>query len=399
MSFGTRFATPLLVGIALMPGLARAQGSSSDSTAAPPVAIPPPATSTAADFPRGRISGYMFGDLYYNANGTPTHVYDASGVDNGKTNIDGKGPITQDLNGAQLRRVYFQLDNDLTVRYATRFRLEADSKSLTADGKITTFVKNAYFQAKHVVPRGDFFFGMITTPSYENSEEFWQYRSSEKMIMDFWGLASSSDIGAELKGYADPGHHVGYAAMIGDGTNQKPENNRFKKFYLSVPLRWGDLRFEPYADYQAVRVNLGPRVPADTDSLAVNNDQATYKIFAGYEMRTVAIGVEALDVVTHKGPAPNQEPRGLSVFARGMATPTLGWFARFDEWQPDHNLANRVDTQLWIAGVDWRPLPDVHIMPNLEATQYLKQGTASPPPHHDLQARVTFYYRFSRPQS
>ena len=112
------------------------------------------------------------------------------------------------------------------------------------------------------------------------------------------------------------------------------------------------------------------------------------------------MGVEAVDRVNHRITAPNQEPRGISVFARGAATSTIAGFARFDHWQSDHNLDDRVDSQLWIAGIDWQPFKDVHVMPNVEATQYLTVGNpVTVPAHHDLQARVTFYYRFSRPQS
>jgi hypothetical protein len=79
------------------------------------------------DFPRGRIVA-VFADLYYNVSGDPTHHYTA-GADS-KSYIDGNGtPITKDLNGAQIRRIYFQLDNDLSIKYSTRFRLEADSRS------------------------------------------------------------------------------------------------------------------------------------------------------------------------------------------------------------------------------------------------------------------------------
>ncbi|OLD67362.1 MAG: hypothetical protein AUI33_10355, partial [Ignavibacteria bacterium 13_1_40CM_2_61_4] len=354
---------------------------------------------TPPDFPRGRISGYVFGDLYYNTVGGPTHSYTIAGADQGQTNIDAVKPITRDLNGTQIRRVYFQLDNDLSIRYATRLRLEVDSKALTSDGKIGAYVKNAYFQAKSAIPRGDFLVGMINTPTFDNAEEFWQYRSIEKTIADFRGIASSSDVGVELKGYVDGNHRLGYAAMIGDGNGQKPETDRFKRLYFSIPVRIGDFRFEPYGDYQSVRVNLQAKVASHTDSLAVNNDQATWKAFAGYEFRRVAIGVEGLVRVNHQGPGATREPRGASVFARGTLTPTVAAFARFDHWQPDHRATDRVDSRLWIAGVDWQPFKDVHIMPNVEATQYLARGAATAPSHHDLQARVTFYCRFSRPQS
>jgi hypothetical protein len=370
-----------------------------DSAAAtpPPLMVVAP---TPPDFPRGRISGYMFGDYYYNVVGDPNHVYDASGADLGKTSIDNSSkPVTQDLNGTQLRRVYFQLDNDLSIRYATRLRLEIDSKSLTSDGKLGANVKAAYFQAKSVIPRGDFFFGMMSTPIWDNAEEFWQYRSIEKTIGDFRGIGSAADIGVELKGFADGDHHFGYALMIGDGLGQKPETDRYKKYYLALPVRFGDLRLEPYVDYENVRLNLKDAV-APLDSVPGIYDRATYKLFAGYEFRRVAVGAEGLVRLNHWPTGPNREPAGYSVFTRGTLTSTVAGFARFDFWSPDRNLKNRIDSQLWIAGVDWQPFKDIHIMPNIEATQYVRKGKPSGfPAHHDLQARVTFYYKFSRPQS
>lgn len=366
------------------------------STPAPVVVVAP----TPPDFPRGTISGYLFGDAYYNLVGDPNHAYDAAGVDPGKANIDNTGkPITNDLNGVQIRRLYFQLDNDLSIRYSTRFRLEVDSKSLTSDGKLGANVKAAYLKAKSVIPRGDLYFGMLTTPIWENEEEFWGYRSIEKPLADFRALGTSADLGVELKGFADGAHRFGYVAMIGDGTGQKPETDRYKKYYLGLPVRLGDFRLEPYVDYENVRLNLKD-VTAPIDSVPGNHDRATYRLFAGYEFRRVALGVTAVDRVNHWAAGPNREPRGLSVVARATARPTLAAFARFDHWQSDRNLANRVDSQLWIAGLDWQPFKDVHVMPNVEATQYIRKGKpASVPAHHDLQARITLYYKFSRPQS
>jgi hypothetical protein len=340
---------------------------------------------TPPDFPRGKISGYVFGDYYYNVVGDPIHRYSASGSDSDKVNIDNSGAqqIGKDLNGLQIRRVYFQLDNDLSIKYSTRFRIEADSKSLTSDGKIGVAVRNAYMQVKSIYPRADLFFGLIPTPIWENAEDFWQYRSIEKTIADFRGIGGSMDLGAEVKGFFDPDHRYGYSAMIANGPGQKTEDNRYKKFLLGLPVHLGDLRVEPFVDYE---------------NAAGGQDRATYKVFAGYEFKNSAVGVEVLDRVNHK-PAGNQEPRGVSVFARSNPRPTLGGFARFDLWQPDRRLDDRVDSQLWIVGVDWQPFKDVHFMPNIEATQYDAKGTALAPSHHDVQARVTFYYKFAKPQS
>jgi len=399
MSARARFTAVALATVIVCAGPSPgAADTPADSAArAAPVMIPITALPQAQpDFPRGRISGYMFGDLYYNLAGDPRHLYDSKGVDQGQANIDGKKNIGRDLTGVQFRRVYFQLDNDLTARVATRFRLEVDGKELTSGGKLGVFVKNAYLQVKSVIPRGDVLFGELSTPTFESSEAFWQYRPIEKTVADFWGVRNSSDVGLQLRGWLDGDHHVGYNAMMGDGNGQKPESDRFKTVYLGAPLRWGDLRLEPYVDYQAVRVNAGKAATSDT---VVNNDQATYKMFAGYEFRRCALGVEALSRVSHQAGKPNQEPRAFSLFARATFHPLLAGFARVDEWRTDQRVANRVDTRLWIAGLDWQPVKDLHVMPNVEATQYLRRGTATVPAHHDLQARITLYYLFSRPQS
>jgi hypothetical protein len=357
-----------------------------DTTHTAPLPPPPPVTGTEPDFPRGRISGLVFGDLYYNLSGDPTHNYSLAGADStGKAYIDGNGvPITKDLNGVQIRRVYFQLDNDLSIKYSTRFRLEADSKELTSGGKIGVFVKAAYIQAKDWIPRGNAFLGMATTPTFENSEEFWGYRPIEKTIVDFRGLSPASDLGVLLKGYVDGGHKIGYSGMLGTDTGQRPENNRQKRAYLALPLRpIEDLRIEPYVDYEWIRTSAGER------------DRALYKLFAGYEFKRLALGGEVFKQVIHN--PVHTYPVGYSVFARFAGTAKLHAYARYDKFQPNTKGANRVDQNLYIAGFDWEPYKDVHFMPNIESLQYDARGTATPPSHHDTQARITFYYRFSKP--
>ena len=384
--------TAVAIGCALTsPALAQ----TSTNPPPPTPSNPPPqqVTGTDPDFPRGRVSGLVFGDVYYDVTGNPNHVY-TNGADVLPAYIDPSTPsatnpaaqpnvIGKDLNGLQIRRVYFQLDNDLSIKVATRFRLEADSKELTSGGKIGVFVKAAYVQVKNVLPSGNLFVGMTNTPTFENSEEYWGYRAVEKTLVDLRGLGPASDLGVNLKGFVDGSLRIGYSAMIGDGNGQKPENNRYKRLYFGLPLRpMENLRIEPYVDYE---------------DFAGNADRALYKLFLGYEMKRAAIGAELADQVIHVEGARNREPFGLSFFARGKATEKVGLFARYDRWQPNTRAADRIDTDLYIAGVDWEPYKDVHFMPNIEATQYRARGAADAPAHHDLQARVTFYYRFSKP--
>ena len=91
------------------------------------------------------------------------------------------------------------------------------------------------------------------------------------------------------------------------------------------------------------------------------------------------------------------EQTGYSIFARGRLAAALNGFARWDYWDPNKRAANRVTSNLWIAGLDWIPVKDVHIEPNVEGDQYHGHGVGAagtPPAWHSLQARLTVYVLF-----
>lgn len=344
-------------------------------------------TPTPPDFPRGRISGTLFADAYGNLAGNPRHAYDSAGNDSAQVNIDGRNNIGRDLNGVQVRRVYFQLDNDLSIRYSTRFRLEVDGRSLTSDARVGVAVKAAYMQVRNVYPRADLLFGLVSTPVFEFAEDYWQYRAVEKTAADFRALSPSSDMGIQLKGFVDANHVLGYTVLLGNGTGNKPETNRDKRAYASFPIRWRDLRVEPYLDYE--NVHRG-------------QDRATCKLFVGHDVPHGAVGFEMARQVAHKSPGAYTEAVVQSLFARYSASPTIATFARADYWQKDRRVAHREDQWLFIMGVDWQPAKDVHFIPNIESLQYVQKGApsaASLHPYNDLQARVTLYWKFSKPQS
>jgi len=328
-----------------------------------------------------RISGLAFGDLYWNVDGNPAHRYAVdTGADSGKANLDASGqPITRDLNGVQLRRIYFQVDHDLSPDWAGRLRLEMDSRSLTDDGKIAPFVKNAYLQRKHLGPVSDVLVGMMDTPTWQTAEEYWGYRSVERTVGDFLGLASSSDLGLRANAVTDSTRHVGVYAMVGTGTGQRPENNRYKRFYLAVPVHFSMFVIEPYVDYE---------------DWPQGHDRATYRVFTGARFAQGAVGLELYDRVNHASGG-NAELRAGSLFGRYKAASRVGFFARADYWDPDVRAPDRLRQWLWIGGLDWEPAKDVHVMPNFETMRYDARGTAVAPASNDLQLRLTFYYRFS----
>ena len=114
----------------------------------------------AQDNTGGKISGYMFGDYFYNV-ARDTGLSSLSNVVNG-----GK----KDVNGFQFRRIYFTYDYTISDNFSTRFRLEADQNASTSDGKVGVFVKDAYLKWKDIFKGSDFIFGFQPTPAFEVSE-------------------------------------------------------------------------------------------------------------------------------------------------------------------------------------------------------------------------------------
>lgn len=338
------------------------------------VATPAPAPA------RARFSGLTFGDLYWNVDGDPAHRYALdSGADSGKVNLDASGrPITRDLNGVQLRRINLQVDYDLAPNWATRVRLEMDHRTLTSDGKMSPFVKHAYLQRKDVGPMSDVLVGMMDTPTFQTAEAYWGYRSVERTVADFLGLASSSELGLRANVAVDSTRHAGVYAMVGTGTGQRLENNRQKRFYLAVPFRVSKIHVEPYVDYE---------------DWPAGNDRATYRLFTGAKFGRGTVGLELYDRVQHASGG-NGELRAGSLFGHWMSAKQLGVFARVDYWDPDVRTDDRVRQWLWIGGLDWEPAKNVHLMPNFEAMRYDAQGAAVAPSANDLQVRLTFYCRF-----
>jgi hypothetical protein len=167
--------------------------------------------------------------------------------------------------------------------------------------------------------------------------------------------------------------------MVGTGTGQRPETNRYKRFYVGAPVSFSIFKIEPYVDYE---------------DWPDGHDRATYRVFSGAKFGQGAVGLELYDQVRHG----QSEQRAGSLYGRWKPG-QLGLFARVDYWDPNVDAADRVRQWLWIGGVDWEPSKDVHLMPNFETMRYDAHGAATAPASEDLQLRLTFYYRFSGPGS
>jgi hypothetical protein len=325
---------------------------------------------------QGKFSGYMFGDYYYN-------LYSPSN--------------TVSFQAFQLRRVYFTYDNDISEKFTSRFRLEADQSANASNGAIGVAVKDAYLKWKYIFSGSDLLFGIQPTPAFDVSENVWGYRSLEKTIMDLRGIVSSRDLGISLKGNLIEDGTVGYWIMLANGNSNKPENDKYKRYYASIQVKpLPGLQATAHIDYkdQSDIANIY------NGSKKVNNGQLTASLFVGYTQSGIfSVGTEGFmqflsNGYNHGTSLATKSALGVSIFASYNMLSELSAIGRYDFYDPNTDSQAKGDIiNLIILGLSWKVDKNVAIQPNLWYESYEKLANGSKPDPL-MTARITLFYTF-----
>ncbi len=363
----------------------------------------------------GRLWGYSFGDFYYKAHSDSL----VRGGANQYTGVPAK------RNAFAFRRIYLGYDYNITKKFSAELLLAAEdnfnqtslsgttttSGDLLTNNKISFYIKLANIRWKNIWRNTDLVVGQVSTPSFPLlTEKIWSYRSIERTIADV-RRTPSYDLGVTLQGKFDNKGNYGYNLMVGNGTSAKPENDKFKWFYGDVYAMFLNkkLVFDLYADYQRLNWIDG-----------FHHSRNMVKGFAAYTTPKITVGVEAFinhgknDVVGINGTindTTDANATGLSTYIRGSIIKNkLGFFARFDTYNPDTKYDNTAFTKyagltsayepnnkenFITAGLDFTPVKNVHFMPNIWYSQYKTQQSVSNT-DHDLVYRATFYFVFGK---
>ncbi len=349
--------------------------------------------------PSGKLWGYTFGDFLYKGH---TNAFNMSNTQYGGT--------PKDFTSFEFRRIYLGYDYDISEHFSTQLLLAYEGATFTTDGNRSVYIKAANLRWKNIFHNSDLVIGAMPTPTYSTtSEPVWGYRSLEKTIMDIRKIGASADVGISLQGKLNDRGDYGYNFMIANGSGAKPEADKFKKFY-------GDV-FAKFAD-QKIIIDLG----ADnewTQAKPYQKNKTTFKAFVAYQTKPFTIGVEAFQqvqknntVFTEALPSTvrdtvNALASGISIFARGPINNKLGYVVRYDYYNPDSKFnENNVyagsytgvfTESLFLAGLDYTPVKNVHLMPNIWYDMYKNRYSAVnalPEKSNDLAFRLTVYYIF-----
>jgi len=324
-----------------------------------------PAASAAGET---KLSGIVFGDYYYIA---------ANHLDS----LEGQ-------NGFWLRRIYFTVDQTIAPEWDLRFRLEASGPGdfSTSAVALSPTVKDAHLRWQrglHAI-----LIGISPSPTWDVVEDVWGFRSVEKTLLDLQRMGSAREFGVSFKGSFDQAKKVRYHAMIGNGNGEKSETDKGKKILGSVGFYpTGQVVLEGYADFEPRKGHY---------------DRFTLHGFAAYRAEKFRMGVllarqsrqNGIDSQGHH--KDNIVINVGSVFAAGSVSPRISLLGRIDrvfDPNPDATkippipFAANAKSTFIIGGVDYSPVENVHLIPNLEIVSYDKPDT-------DVIGRMTFSYQW-----
>lgn len=333
---------------------------------------------SASDFPSDKVWGLAFGDYFYKAGGdstVSTLQYTA---------------YKKDFNNLDFRRVFLGYNHNFNADFMAKIVLAYEGTDLTNEGKRAVNLKDAALLWKNIFTYSSLTFGLFPTPGFSyNSERFWGYRSVERTIMDQRGILSSRDMGVMLNGSFDKKDEFGYMGMIGTGSGQTLEKNKYKKFYALLFGNFFDKKFfaDVYTDYE----------PYGSDK-----SKTTWSAFLGFMESNFTCGIEPFfsvqknfntNIPTKPG---NIEPFGVSFFTSGkLPGDKFKFFARYDYYNPDTRTAQYGYVNHFVtAGLDYMPIANIHIMPNIWLNAYQTKNAATQGRVSDVVPRITFNYDY-----
>jgi hypothetical protein len=355
---------------------------------------------------QGKFGGYMFADYYYNVSrdasfGTAAPANSA---------LSSNSPGATAMQAFQMRRVYFTYDNDISDQFTARFRLEVDQAANASNGKIGSFVKDAYLKWKNIFSGSDLIFGIQPPPAYEVSEAAWGYRSLEKTIMDLRGIVASRDQGISLHGKVTDDGMINYWVMFANNSGNTPETDKYKRYYAHIQLKpTTNLQATLYFDYKDA-INITDSYHAGQ---TLDNTATTVAAFLGYSAPfQYSFGVEGFLSAISNGlkdtsakAYSTKNTLGVSVFGSYNILPELAAVARYDRYTPSTDnkgtdpayvgsaASSNANRDYIIVGLSYKADKNVSIIPNILYETYdVPKGAKSI--DASLTARLTLYYVF-----
>lgn len=305
----------------------------------------------------GKFTGMIFNDYFY--------IVKEPNPNDVTTGISGR-------NAFVMRRAFIGYDYSFTRDVSATVVYDASTNLLT----------QGFAEIKNLVPLMDMKVGLSQTLSSDIVEKIWEYRSLDATILDKKGLTNEFDMGLTLTGRTNA-QGTSYASVaMYNGTGSAVENNKVKKYAMAAG-NWFNKStvLELYADYE----NVGG-----------GKSTVTGKLFFGMSTLKYAFGAEAFYRMNRKfAGTTDVTPVGGSVFGWFEMMKSLRAVIRVDAADEDMSVTTTGYRDVYLnAGLDYMPVPEVHLIPNIEYGTLIKKGGAVAVIADDITVRLTTSVNF-----
>ena len=348
---------------------------------------PKPDEKSKPSYPSGKFSGLMFGDYYYYYE---WHADQISSTD--PTSVEGQ-------DGLWFRRIFFTYDAALSEKFATRFRIEANSNGQFAGGNLVPYVKDAYlkwtYKGEHAAT-----LGIQPTLTFDWLDTFWGLRHVEKSPADLYKIDSSRDFGIALSGPVGA-EGIRYGVQFGNesGTGSEIDERRIVRV---------EGRFERNPGIALEAFFSRGQEPGD-------RHRTTAQGFAGYRFDDVRLGGQYV-WQERESNTPGVADQIIDIWSGFVVWDVLpkkaDLFARVDNVGGDLDGvetglpgADTIDYLLlspnspfttWTIGGEWYLTPSIRVGPNAELVNYENDPDPVNFPGRDeiRLYRLTFFWTF-----
>ncbi|WP_412060396.1 porin [Rubrivirga sp. IMCC45206] len=261
-------------------------------------------------------------------------------------------------NSFDYRRIYLTADVALDDAFDARVRLEATTRSTTAQGRPSPFVKDAWVRWRYAPDGHRATLGVQPPPVFEVAETVWGYRSLAQTLTDRTRLRESRDFGLRADGPLG-GSGLRYSAMVanGNGVQREDAGANGKRVYgqLAYLPDGSPLRATLGADYTESDPDDGTRQASTRASAFVG--AVTERARGGVEVAYVVEDPEAAGLDTETGV-------GVSVFGAVALAPRTRLVARYD-FAEAAVARSGVGEHYVLVALAQRLAPSVQLMPNV----------------------------------
>lgn len=267
--------------------------------------------------------------------------------------------------GFDLTRAFLGYNYRITPTLQAQVIIDAASGKTSQDG-LEVYVRNAFLRW---VDKGfDISIGEIGMLEFSMQEDYWNHRYVLKSFQDLNKMSSSVDLGITA-GYTFNSFLAADITLVnGEGYKEvkKDNSNRYGLGITAKPYAGFVLR--AFADIYNESEEMRAALPEAVTDATYKNQYST-ALFAGYEDKHISAGIE-YSKVYNKGFIEKKNYYGYSAYSSIEVASKWRVYARYDNMDSSSPSSftkpwNSLDGQLMIGGVEYRPMRQLKISPNI----------------------------------